>query len=553
MRRDSANTTICGSLHRWRCAGSCLLLVLFALAWFGQPGASADPPTVRPPVDIQALDRFVEGQRAKHRIPGITLAVFEDGQARYAKGYGEADDGRPMTPEVAMPIGSISKSITAVAVLQLVERGRLALDAPVQTYLPWFRVDDEVASGAITVRHLLHQTSGLSDLGYNKVLPKDTSLADGVRDLRRARPTAPVGTTHQYFNPNYATLALLIETVTGRSYADVVRTGIFEPLGMRSSYVPISDLRDPAAALGHVKLFGFPVPADPPFRPAKTGEGNVVSTAPDLARFAAAIMNDGKLGSAQILTPASVTAMRTPPAIPGTTYGMGWEIGRHRTDASEGHTGADPTFLSQLAVLPETGRGYVLLMNYEHLLDAVIVTPQLWMGILDLLQGRPPDTGGISMKLVGALTLAVFVIAVALSGRSLWRLRGWAERSRSLSVGRLVRTIAPHFVAPVVVIFAAYQLIPLLFGGRGFNVREIGVYYMPDLLLLLALATIPDLVQGSYMLAAAVVHRRRRTAGIDAGSGRGSTPAGTQVDSIPAALRAGAASALKQSPQQPAP
>jgi CubicO group peptidase (beta-lactamase class C family) len=486
-------------------------------------------------VDIQALDRFIEDQRDKHRIPGITLAVFEDGQVTYAKGYGEADAGRPMAPEVAMPIGSISKPITAVAVLQLVEQRRLALDAPVQTYLPWFRVDDEAASQAITVRHLLYHTSGLSELDYMSVLPTDSSLEDRVRDLRRARPTAPVGTTHQYFNPNYATLALLIETVTGRSYADVVRTGIFEPLGMRSSYVRSSDLLDPAVAQGHVKMFGFPVAANPPFRPAQVGANHVVSTAPDLARFAAAIMNGGMLGSAQILTPASVTAMRTPPAIPGTTYAMGWDIGRHRTEASEGHTGADPTFLSQLAVLPETGRGYVLLMNNEHLLDAVIVTPQLWMGILDLLQGRPSDGGGISMKLVGALTLAVFALAVVLSGRSLWRLRGWAERSRSLSVGRLVRAIAPHVVVPVVVIVAAYQLIPLLLGGRGFNVREIGVYYLPDLLLLLALATIPDLAQGGYMLAAAVVHRRRRAAGIDAGPGHEFTAAGGQVDSIPAA------------------
>lgn len=111
-----------------------------------------------------------------------------------------------MSADAAMPLGSTTKTFTAVAVLQLVESGAIDLDAPVTTYLPWFRVADEQASRTITVRHLLNHTSGLSDVTYNRVLDGHTSLADGVRDLRHARPAAPVGSTFLYFSGNHSTL-----------------------------------------------------------------------------------------------------------------------------------------------------------------------------------------------------------------------------------------------------------------------------------------------------------------------------------------------------------
>lgn len=165
--------------------------------------------------------------------------------------------------------------------------------------------------------------------------------------------------------------------------------------------------------------------------------------------------------------------------------------------------------MSQLAVLPETGRGYALLSNNEHLIESVVVTPQQWMGLLGLLQGRPADSGGVSMKLIGAVILAIFIVAIVLTVRSSVRLRGWPARSAELSAGQLARAILPHFIVPAVVVFAIYRLVPLLMEGRGFNVRQVGRYYMPDLLLLLALAVIPDLLQGIYMLITALVRRSR--------------------------------------------
>lgn len=119
--------------------------------------AAADAATGFP--DVSAIDRFVDQQMYKHRIPGISLVMFEDGEVTYAKGYGTAGHGQPMTPDTTMIIGSTTKSFTAVSILQLTEQHLVDLDSPVSAYLPWFRIADPVASTSITIRHLLNHTS----------------------------------------------------------------------------------------------------------------------------------------------------------------------------------------------------------------------------------------------------------------------------------------------------------------------------------------------------------------------------------------------------------
>ena len=137
-------------------------------------------------LDVEAVDEFVDRQLDRHRIPGGTLAVIDGGEVTHTAAFGNADADRPMTPEIPMPIGSVTKAFTAVAIMQLVESGDLDLDAPVRDYLPWFTVDHTTASAQITVRHLLQHTSGLSDRGYNRVLPA-RHLARGGRTRPSAR------------------------------------------------------------------------------------------------------------------------------------------------------------------------------------------------------------------------------------------------------------------------------------------------------------------------------------------------------------------------------
>lgn len=447
--------------HARRCHRPVAIVALVAASGLviASPAVAAQPG--RAPVDTDAVDAFLTGQMSKHGIPGLTVALVEGGEVTYTRGYGRASPGRPMSADAAMPLGSTTKTFTAVAVLRLVESGAVDLDAPVTTYLPWFRVADEQAGRTITVRHLLTHTSGLSDVTYNRVLDGHTSLADGVRDLRHARPAAPVGSTFLYVNGNYSTLALIVETVSGQPFADYVRDHIGGPLGM-TPHVRAEGAEPTADAVqGHSKLFGFAVPRSAPPYPSMLGAGHLVSTAPDVARLGIALANDGTDGEAAVLDPASVELMRTP-ATPEVPYGMGWQVGRHRGERIEYHDGAGPTSMSQLVMLPGRDRGYVLVMNQEHLIDSIVVLPQLRAGLLDLLLGHPAVAGGTSVRLIGAVLLGIFVLAAGLVIRSLRRLRGWPRRARTMTRRELTRAIAPRFIVPAAIIVAVYQLSPMM-------------------------------------------------------------------------------------------
>lgn len=140
----------------------CLLTVLadLSLNVAASPAQSA--------LDTAALDRFIAEQMRAHRLPGLALVVTHHDRVIYVKGYGASRDGQPVTPETQFFIASLSKSFTAFTVMQLVEAGRIDLDVPVRTYLPELTTADSEVAGRITVRHLLNQTSGLSDGAFPK-------------------------------------------------------------------------------------------------------------------------------------------------------------------------------------------------------------------------------------------------------------------------------------------------------------------------------------------------------------------------------------------------
>src|SRR5438132_7126431 len=137
---------------------ACLLAVL-ALPFIAFPVAAA-PHASNP--DLAKIDAYVSEQVQTDHIPGVALGLVHNDQIVHLRGFGSADQsGRAVTPQTPFILASVSKSFTALAIMQLVESGKVKLDAPVQRYLPWFRVADPLASARITVRHLLYQTGGI--------------------------------------------------------------------------------------------------------------------------------------------------------------------------------------------------------------------------------------------------------------------------------------------------------------------------------------------------------------------------------------------------------
>ena len=160
------------------------------------------------------------------RIPGLSLGIVREGRTVHQQGFGEADEsGRDVTPQTPFIIGSLSKSFTAVAIMQLVEAGQVDLDAPVREYLSWFKVSDAAASEEITVRQLLNHTSGISaktgKAAQGNGDLSNEALESAVRSSTTAELSEPVGSTFQYSTINYAVLGLIVQEVSGEAVRGV--------------------------------------------------------------------------------------------------------------------------------------------------------------------------------------------------------------------------------------------------------------------------------------------------------------------------------------------
>src|SRR6266699_1013844 len=163
--------------------------------------------------DLARIDAYISEQMQADHIPGLALGLVHNDQIVHMRGFGEADQsGRAVTPQTPFILASVSNSFTALAIMQLVEAGKVELDAPVQRYLPWFRVADPTASARITVRQLLNQTSGIP--GTDSA-PGKTTVEQQVRALSTVTLDRPVGSSFEYANANYQALGLIVQAASG--------------------------------------------------------------------------------------------------------------------------------------------------------------------------------------------------------------------------------------------------------------------------------------------------------------------------------------------------
>ena len=181
---------------------------------------------------VAAIDATVRSEMERSRQPGVSLGLTDCDRTLAIRTYGFADlaSRHPVTPEVLFEIGSIGKSFTAIAILQLVDEGRIDLDAAVERYLPWFVVDRRGGDAPITVRHLLSHTSGI--VAGVDATPEATFQVWSLRDL----PTYSVpGERFHYSNVGYKVLGLVLEAVEGRPYREILRDRVLKPVGMQAT------------------------------------------------------------------------------------------------------------------------------------------------------------------------------------------------------------------------------------------------------------------------------------------------------------------------------
>ena len=254
--------------------------------------------------------------------------------------------GRDVTPQTPFLIGSVTKSFTALAIMQLSEAGRVQLDAPVQRYLPWWRVADPDASTQVTVRHLLYQVSGLSKATGNAYATSgdthDSALEDRVRALHNAELTQPVGTTWQYSNANYWTLGMIVQAVSGSptrptfSSTSSTRWRCATP----TPRTPRRSSTDyPPAPL----LVRLPGRGRTALRSRRPGRRRPRSSAQDMARYLGLYLNDGRSGATALVSPAGAAELQrpgVPTGLDGVSYAMGWEVSQLNGVPTVSHDGS---------------------------------------------------------------------------------------------------------------------------------------------------------------------------------------------------------------------
>jgi CubicO group peptidase (beta-lactamase class C family) len=350
----------------------------------------------------EAIDAFVEEQMRRLHIPGGSLAIVAGDQIVHRRGFGRARPGGEVpTAQTPFFIGSLTKSITALAVMQLVEAGKVELDAPVQRYLTWFRVADPQASAQITVRHLLNQTSSLplwpSEIANADFNDRPDAMERQVRALSTLKLSRPVGSQCEYSNFNYNILGLVIESASGESYAGYIQNHIFDPLEMRHSYTSKAPAQRDGLAVGYRHWFSLPFPVpDMPVPAGMLPSGQLISCADDMAHYLKAHLNGGCYGEVQILSQAGIDELHRGVMelkmgdIAGGLYGMGWfdiDLGRTKTYS---HSGNVPDFSAFMAIVPEQKKGVVLLLNADPY-GLPIITEEIGMGMTALLAGQLPE------------------------------------------------------------------------------------------------------------------------------------------------------------------
>jgi len=357
----------------------------------------------QPETDFAAIDTYIQDQMNNLDIPGMAMGIIQDGQIAHLQGFGVADSaGRAITPQTPFYIGSVTKSFTALAVMQLVEDDKIDLDATVQTYLPWFTLVDKEASARITVRHLLNQSTGIAEKDGNQVWASQLGLEERVRQLDMIKLSHPVGSTYEYCNLNYMIAGLIVEKASGQSYADYVNENIFEPLNMSHSYASREPALADGLAQGHIYMFGRVFSDDGPMPPANLPAGTLIASVEDLSRYAIAHLNEGRYLDISITSPQGMAELHAPAISQGGEqyYAMGWNVGKadgisylvHAGDAGRNH--------AIVILMPDRNSGLILLANASGFVQSEQVN-DIGREIFYLLNGKPavPVTLPLSLQL----------------------------------------------------------------------------------------------------------------------------------------------------------
>ena len=342
--------------------------------------ASAQQPASAPP-KLQGLDDLADRAMKEWKVPGVAIAVVQDGKVVYAKGYGYRDleNKLPVTTETQFAIGSITKSFTALAFAILKDEGKVDWDQPVREYLPEFQMNDPVASERATARDLFSHRTGLPrhDLVWYS---GEFSREDLVNRVRFLKLSKGFRSAYQYNNLTVMTMGYAEGKISGLGWEGCIRQKIFDPLGMTHSNLDIQSIEN---SPNHAFPYEFKKDAvvKVPFHningigPA----GSINSSVDEMSHYLTFQLGDGKYAGKQIVSESSLREMHSPqtaipdpppqvsfPGLGHFSYGLAWVATSYRGHSLVWHNGGIDGFYALLSMLPDDHMGVVILTNMPH-------------------------------------------------------------------------------------------------------------------------------------------------------------------------------------------
>jgi len=331
----------------------------------------------------RAFETYAAKASADWKVPGLAVAVVKDGQVVLARAYGVKTLGRPeaATPHTLFAIGSTTKAMTAAAVAMLVDEGKVGWDDPVVRHLKTFGTGDPWLTSQITVRDLLTHRAGMPNTDY-LWYRSDAAPGDVLRRFALVKPETSLRSHFRYQNVMYHAAGELVAAVSGKPWAEFVRERLFVPLGM-SETAAVAAARPSGAEVAspHFEVEGTVRVIQEASVDSVAAAGSVWSSVTDMAKWAAFLLDGGKVGGKALLSEASVQELFTPQALVGkdgfyptarltrphwTTYGLGWFQQDYAGRALDFHTGSIDGMVAICGLVRDERLAVVVLANLDH-------------------------------------------------------------------------------------------------------------------------------------------------------------------------------------------
>jgi CubicO group peptidase (beta-lactamase class C family) len=323
-------------------------------------------------MDEKQLQTKVSEGAEQLEVPGIAVGVYLDGEEQYAfHGVTSIENPLPVDENTLFQFGSTGKTYTASAIMRLVERGDVALDATVRTYIPELKLKDEETARNVTVLHLLNHTAGWSGDLMKGTGDGDDALAKYVDNMAEIDQVSPLGTTVSYNNASLSLAGLIIQRITGKTYEAAMKELIFEPVGLDHSYFFPNEIMTRRFAVGHNQLPDGTIKIARPWALPRGNSpaGGISSNAEDQIKWARFHLGDGRgVDGEQVLSRESLDLMKKPTfemkgSAIGDYVGISWLMRDVDGVRLVGHGGTTNGQHSEFVTVPERNFAIAIMSN----------------------------------------------------------------------------------------------------------------------------------------------------------------------------------------------